>query len=302
MPKVDLANYKDREQAYVKHCLLERYIPDWAYKVGTSWDSLVYVDGFAGPWQTKHPNYADSSFGVAVTALRQCQEGLRQNRKLDLHIECVLVERDKNAFSHLEAFAVEQSDANFVVRALAGTFADQIASINEIIRKSGRNPFRFIFLDPKGWADIPMDKLKPLLRNRSCEVLINLMTSHITRFLDQPDRKESYRKLFGRPGVVEALRSTPSGFDQTESAVNEYSSSLKVLCGFKYVSAAVILAPNEESIKYFLIYGTNHPRGIEVFKAAEKSAARIQDDVRHQAQIESGSQGSILTIVHLAHP
>lgn len=290
MPKVDLANYKDREQAYVKHCLLERYIPDWAYKVGTTWDSLVYVDGFAGPWQTKHPNYADSSFGVAVTALHQCQKGLREHRKLDLHMECILVERDKNAFTHLERFAVNQSHQDFVVRALPGNFAEQIPAINEIIRKSGTNPFRFIFLDPTGWADIPMDKLKPLLRDRSCEVLINLMTSHITRFLDQPDRQESYQKLFGRPGVVEALRNTPSGFDQIEGAVNEYSSSLKLLCGFKYVSSAVILTPNEESIKYFLIYATNHPRGVEVFKAAERTAARIQDDVRHQALLEKTRQ------------
>lgn len=205
-------------------------------------------------------------------------------------MECILVERDKNAFEHLETFAVNQSQRNFIVRALPGNFPDQIPAINELIRRSGANPFRFIFLDPTGWADIPMDKLKPLLRNRSCEVLINLMTSHITRFLDQPDREESYRKLFGRPGVVEELRKTPSGFPQIEAAVNEYSSSLQLLCGFKYVSSAVILAPNEESIKYFLIYGTNHPRGVEVFKAAEKTAARIQDDVRHQAFIEKTRQ------------
>src|SRR3989442_13950222 len=35
MPKVDLSLYKQREQAYVKHCLLEEYLPEWAYKVGS---------------------------------------------------------------------------------------------------------------------------------------------------------------------------------------------------------------------------------------------------------------------------
>lgn len=77
MPEVDLANYLGREQAYVKHCLLEDYLPDWAYKVGSAWDSLVYVDGFAGPWQTTHADYADSSFGVAIKALHQCQADCR---------------------------------------------------------------------------------------------------------------------------------------------------------------------------------------------------------------------------------
>lgn len=288
MPKVDLSNYKDREQAYVKHCLLEGYLPEWAYKVGSTWDSLVYVDAFAGPWQTKHPNYADSSFGIAVDALRRCQTGLHDSRGRDLNIECILVEQDNDAFAHLKEFAVSQSRTGFIVRALPGKFAKQVPAINELITASGRNPFRFVFLDPKGWADIPMDKLQPLLRNRSCEVLINLMTRHIIRFLDQLDREDSYYKLFGRAGVIEVLRNMPPE-ERVERAVQEYSLSLKLLCGFKYVSSAVILSPNEDSIRYFLIYATNHPRGVEVFKAAEIKAARIQDDVRYEAYVSKKS-------------
>ena len=78
MPKVDLSNYEGTRASICEACLLEEYLPDWAYKVGTKWDSLAYIDAFAGPWQTKHPNYADSSFGIAVDALRRCQTGLRQ--------------------------------------------------------------------------------------------------------------------------------------------------------------------------------------------------------------------------------
>ena len=48
MAKADISHYQGREQAYVKHYLLEKYLPDWAYKVGTKWNALVYVDGFAG--------------------------------------------------------------------------------------------------------------------------------------------------------------------------------------------------------------------------------------------------------------
>jgi three-Cys-motif partner protein len=285
MPRVDLSNYEGREQAYVKHCLLEGYLPEWAYKVGSRWDSLVYVDPFAGPWQTKHPDYADSSFGIAVDALRRCQAGLRESRNRDLHVECILGEQDEDAFAHLERFAKAESRPNFVVHALPGKFANQTSKIDQLIKDSGRNPFRFVFLDPKGWADIPMDKLQPLLGNRSCEVLINLMTRHINRFLDQPDRENSYRKLFGRPGVVEVLRNTPPD-ERVERAVQEYSLSLKLLCNFKYVSSAVILEPNEEAVRYYLVYATNHPRGVEVFKAAENKAARIQDNVRQQSRVK----------------
>jgi hypothetical protein len=53
MPKVELADYSGREQAYVKHRLLEEYLAPLAYKVGSAWESIVYVDAFSGPWETK---------------------------------------------------------------------------------------------------------------------------------------------------------------------------------------------------------------------------------------------------------
>ena len=296
MPRIDLAHYKGRELAYVKHYLLEEYLPEWAYKVGAAWDSLVYVDGFAGPWQTTHPNYADSSFGVAVEVLRKCQSGLHQ-RGRDLQIECILVDQDKRAFNHLQQFATTNTAPGFGIHALGGQFVEQIPAIEDIIKERTRNPFRFIFLDPKGWADIPMHALKPILRKRSCEVLITLMTRHIIRFLDEPDREESYANLFGRSEVLSELRResfrTAPPHERAERAVREYGRSLRLLCGFTYVASAVILEPNEESIRYFLVYGTNHPRGIEVFKDAETKAANIQEVLRYETRIQRTHQPTL---------
>src|SRR6266498_3674689 len=119
------------------------------------------------------------------------------------------------------------------------------------------------------------------------------MVGDINRFLGQEDRAESYRRLFGRPGVLEKLRNTASE-ERAEQAVLEYSQSLKELCRFKYVSAAVILEPNKEKIRYFLVYATKHYRGIEVFKAAEMKAARIQDDLRHEAHIQKTGQPALI--------
>lgn len=297
MPKVDLANYINREQAYIKHCLLEEYLPEWAYKVGSTWNELVYVDGFAGPWQTMDAEYADTSFGIAIQALRQCQTGLRA-RGRDLHMESILVDQDKQAFHELQKFAEAQSKPGFAVHALNGQFVQMIGAIESIIKSNTRNPFRFIFLDPKGWADIPMKRLQSFLRSRSCEVLINLMTRHIIRFLDEPDRAQSYINLFGRQGVLENLRSSSMKNEpshaRVERAVREYGLSLRLLCGFKYVSSAVILEPEEESIRYFLVYATNHPKGVEVFKSAETKAAKIQDAVRYDTQLRKTRQPGLV--------
>ena len=299
MPKVDFSYYQGgREQAYIKHCLLEEYLPQLTYKVGTAWDALAYVDGFAGPWQTTDPNHADTSFSIAVQALRRCQTGLRESRGRDIRIECILIDDDKDAYAQLKRFAQHQSSPNFSVHARCGEFIEKIPEIESIIRTNTKNAFRFIFLDPKGWADIPMRTLQPFLRGRSCEVLINLMTRHIIRFFDEPDRAASYHNLFGRKEVLPILQAmkarNAAPHERAEQAVREYGRSLKLLCGFRYVSSAVILEPDKESIRYFLVYGTNHPRGVEVFKSAETKAASIQDEVRHDTHVRKTHQPSLM--------
>jgi three-Cys-motif partner protein len=293
MPKVDLTHYLDREQAYVKHCLLEQYLPELAYRVGRNWDAIAYVDGFAGPWQTQAPDYTDSSFGVAINSLRACQTGLQETYGRHIHLQSILVEQEKKPYAELKKFAERESTANFEVHALRGDFIQNIPAIENLIRSSAHNPFQFVFLDPKGWAQIPMRHLKRFLNNRSCEVLINLMTGHIVRFLNESNRAESYNDLFGRGEVLEILKQAPQE-QRTELAVEEYCRSLSLLCNFRYASAAVIFKPAEERISYYLVYGTNHPRGVEVFKTAELKAAQIQDAVRHETQIRKTGQPQLV--------
>ena len=295
MSKIDLSSYAGREQAYVKHCLLEKYLAPLVYKVGNAWDSIVYVDGFSGPWQVTDPELTDSSFGVAVETLRRAHVGLHDTKGRNVPIDAILVEANKDAFAKLQAFAAKKTLPNFRVHALCGEFVSRISTINRLVNRHCRNPFRFVFLDPKGWADIPMQELQPFLTDRSCEVLVNLMTRHITRFLDEDDRADSYKKLFGRPEVLEKLRKTPKeDNEQAEQAVREYCRSLRQLCNFKYVSSAVILEPNEESIRYFLVYATNAVHGIDVFKQAEVAAAQTQDYIRHETRITKARQPELM--------
>jgi len=291
MPKVDLLAYTGREQAYVKHCLLEEYLPEWGYKIGSQWDTLVYVDGFAGPWEVTSEDYSDSSFAVAVDALQHSYLGHRDKWGRNINFRCILVDEDKKAHGHLERYAKRKRIPGFEIYPLCGKFTERIPAINKLVEKNAANYFKFVFLDPKGWSDIPMQEISPFLKDRSCEVLINLMTKHINRFSDEGDRADSYHRLFGRDDVLEELRDVPRENDErVEQAVKEYCRSLKQLCRFQYVSSAVILEPEEESVRYFLVFATNHPRGVEVFKGAEMKAARVQDAVRHETRVRRTKQ------------
>src|SRR3954462_5749499 len=70
---VAIQDYQGREQAYVKHVFLERYLERLVHKTASSYDHIVYVDGFAGPWQSASEQFQDTSFGIALHALRQAK-------------------------------------------------------------------------------------------------------------------------------------------------------------------------------------------------------------------------------------
>ena len=288
MAKLDRTNYEGgREQAYVKHYLLEKYLSSWGYIIGGSaWDSLVFIDGFAGPWGAKHEAFADASFGIAVRTLNEAIDGLFKTRQISVRGLCVFVETKPKPFARLDKFAKEHSTDDVRAIALRGRFIENIKAIDEQVAAVGASPFKFVFLDQKGWAATPMEKLRPFLQGRSCEVLFNLMTSFLTRFVGAKSRESSYHALFGRSGVLEKIRALPKGTGQREeTAVQEYCQSLRDICGFRYVSQAVILDPTKEKVLYHLLFATKNPRGIEVFKKAELEAAKIQDEVRYETHV-----------------
>ena len=68
-----IQDYQGREQSYVKHVFLERYLERLVHKTASSYDHIVYVDGFAGPWQSASEQFQDTSFGIALNALRQAK-------------------------------------------------------------------------------------------------------------------------------------------------------------------------------------------------------------------------------------
>lgn len=285
---MDLTNYEGgREQAFVKHYLLKKYLSRWGFIIGSKWDTLVFVDGFAGPWGTKDAEFADASFGIALRALKDAVSGLLKTRNITVQGACIFVEKDKKAFTKLDAFAKQHSTNSVRAVALEGLFSENIRAIDDYVAKLGANPFKFVFLDQKGWAATPMRQLKPFVQVRPCELLFTLMTSHLTRFVDLKELAPAYDALYGRAGVIDRIRSLPKGSGQREeAAVHEYCRSLKELCKFRFVSRAVIMDPEKERIRYYLVFATNSLVGIEVFKDAESAASNIQDDIRFETHLK----------------
>src|SRR4051794_36562537 len=92
--------YDDREQSASKHQILERYLKAFAPIVGTWVEEIVYVDCFAGPWNSKSPDLSDTSFGRALTVLRSVKAIGRCKR-----VRCLLIDNNPARFDQLKAYA-----------------------------------------------------------------------------------------------------------------------------------------------------------------------------------------------------
>jgi len=289
MRELDIDDYDGRLQAFIKHKLLATYLPELIYRVGRKWEGISYVDGFAGPWGSNDPDHRDTSFGLAVDLLAEHRRGLQEEHGDDFLPRALLIERDPRAFAKLEEFAERRNRPDFPVTAAKGELEDNLQLIQKFLAEGGEKSFRFILLDPKGWNGLGLNKIAPILRDRSCEVLVNVMSRHIVRFIEQGDRADSYEKFFGSRESLDLIKGTPPKL-RRDAAVHEYCKSLKRLGGFRYVAQCVVLRPETDEVLYHLVFGTNHPRGVEVFKQAELAAMKLQEDVRRQHKRETREQ------------
>jgi hypothetical protein len=155
----------------------------------------------------------------------------------------------------------------------------------DFVRRGGRQTFPFTFIDPTGWTGFAMSTIAPLLRMEPGEVLINLMTKDVRRFIESPEQETqaSFDKLFGRSGVKTRVAGL-QGSERDDAVVEEYGASVRAFAVFKYMCSAIVLHPERDRTHFHLVYGTRHRKGVEVFKDAEKKAMGTQETARAAAQ------------------
>ena len=284
--------YVGREQTLVKHLILQKYLERFAVIIGFRWSTLTYVDCFSGPWNVRSGELKDSSFAIALNELRKARDTHAANNK-SLSLRCLFLEKDLEAFTRLKAFADGVTDAE--VLPLNLELEEAVEEIAKFMRAGGSNSFPFIFIDPTGWTGFAMDVIEPLLRFNPGEVLINFMTGDIRRFATSPQQQteQSFLRLFGTKefkAEVEGL----SGIDREDALVGEYRAIVASRGNFKFTCSAIVLHPEFDRTRFHLIYATRHPKGVAVFKEAEKFAmqhmAHLRDSVRERKHEDDAQQ------------
>lgn len=276
-------NYLGREQSYVKHIFLEKYIERVAYNILSFSPDFVFVDGFSGPWKSNDESLADTSFGRATTKLRNIRLSYLKREQFK-KVRCLFIEAKKSSFTSLVKAVNDVKDVE--AEALRGEFENKVKDIVDYVGKS----FSLTFIDPTGWTGFGLNNIKPILELKG-EVIINFMFEYITRFMEdpRPETAQTFDPLFGdNTWYTEFTTYQDVGLSREEAVLQVYLRRLKEAGNFPYVTSTRIKHPTKDRTYFYLVYATRHPKGIFEFRSVEKKAADIQEQVRDAAKQAKG--------------
>ena len=275
--------YDGREQALVKHTLLESYLQKLFMIVGMATGKgkradLCYIDCFAGPWGDDSEAMESTSIAVSLRVLDACRQAL-ESRGVDVNIRALYVEEDAHAYGRLSNYLNSNAPSGIQTRAVHGDF---VAHRDEILAWTGTEAFAFFFIDPKGWKDVRIEVLRKLLKRPRSEFLINFMYDFINRTMSMNDWQPDMKELLGRS--IDLVGLVPE--ERERKILRTYRQSLKECvpsssAQYPARSAYVrVMDPKRERPKYHLVYLTSHPRGITEFMKISEQVDLVQKQVR----------------------
>jgi len=305
---ISLQDYTGREQTYVKHVFLSLYFERLVHITASRFDHIAYVDGFAGPWQSANERYEDTSFGIALTALRRAKASWRALGR-GVSMSAHLVERDETAYARLEEIKSRFPDITIY------TYPEDFVTVaSEIVNAIRHDAFAFVFIDPKGWR-IDVKAISAMLRRPKSEVVFNFMFDFInwaasmrdpaiTRGLDELIPYGDWRAELERVQRVSGRQPTPeqrksilvSGFTETLSKIGDYP----------FVAETTVFRPFVDRPLYCLFYATRHSKGVEVFRDCQIKTLNEQSStraaIRLQRNPDGGGQGELFESLHEMGP
>lgn len=296
---LDFKNYSGREQAYPKHFLLHRYLRELIHKTASTWNHIVYVDGFSGPWQSQAENYKDTSFGIALHLLTEAKATWAHR---NVAMTALLVEKDRKAYARLATIGTHFPEVN--VKTYRGDFIEQIPAIMDDIPA---NAFTFFLIDPKGWK-VPIIKLKPLLNRQNSEVLFNFMFEFINRFAEHADPQTagSLDELMPAGDWRTSLQKAKQPAERNQILVDAFAENLKAIGNYQYLCETPIRRPDSDRTIYNLIYGTKHETGLSVFRDCQvkmlHEQAKARDENKLAKTAKTTGQGELFGAAHEMAP
>jgi three-Cys-motif partner protein len=283
-PKIEL--YNDREQSYIKHLFLVKYLESASYKLFQSRSPVFnFVDAFSGPWKnTDNESLSDTSFSLAISTLENVRRILGSLGRQGLKVRFRFCERNRESVAKLQAYVAGKPD--FDIRIFPGDFEDNLTAIRAACHDIP-DSFTFTFIDPTGW-DVDSGPIFEFLRELRGEVLFNFMSEHVNRHAGWEGVAASVGRFVANPDWRPAFESLPSGSNE-EKILRLLKAKMKEAGAATYLPDIAIRKPREDRIKMRLILGTHNRQGVEVFRKVQEDVEK--DAVRMRQAIKTAESG-----------
>lgn len=253
-----------------KHAILRRYLQAWLPIMSRYNGRIVFIDGFAGPGQ--YSGGEDGSPLIALRTLLEHPHFRRESRGVE--VVFLFIESDsaraaalREALANLGAASPLPTWISYEV--IEGEFAPSVSHmLNGVEATQASVAPIFAFIDPFGFAGVPMGVIARLLRNPRCECLINFSFESINRFVEHPDPKirKHADELFGT-SEWRGLVTLGDSQARRDEIVDLYRKQLIEEAGIAYVRTFEMLNEGNRT-EYVLFYGTKSPEGLSKMKQA----------------------------------
>ena len=252
-----------------KHRLWKRYLDAWwpimlqpAPHDGRLRPRVTYLDAFAGPGR-----YEGGEEGSPVFALRRLLDHDAADR---MHlskerVRLLFTEKDHKRHQFLQAELNRKFGPLEELPVQAQPFqAEAGRDAETLLEKSDAwgHPILAVF-DSWGNVNVPFRLIARLATNRSTEVIVTLAPNWFNRRENlEPDRLDM---VFGGRQHWEAAKQEQRKDERWRKWLATYRDALR-RAGFQYQLHFQVVP--KTGLPLHLVYGTNHPRGVEVMKDA----------------------------------
>jgi three-Cys-motif partner protein len=291
-------HYKGREHSFIKHELLKGYLEVLLNIVALSGvKEFVYVDCFAGPWSDESESISGTSIAISLTILKNVKESLASQFGVNgIKIKAIYIEENNKRYKRLDNYLKGSCPEVIECRSLHGDFYKHQ---NEILELCGEKAFAFFFVDPLGWLDVGVPRLKKLLERPRSEFLITFMYDFLNRAIGMGDFKNQVEQMIGKLTDKDAIElNNLSSKNRADWVVRRYRERLKEEMGSSdgYIPRAFhaeVLNTKKERVHYHLVYLTRHFKGIIKFAEASEKVSIIQKIVRFQTRLNNDPNMSL---------
>lgn len=242
-----------------KHFILRRYVNAWL-PIMTRFNSrVVLVDAFAGPGR-----YVGGELGSPLILL-DCYLSHTYQPHMTSEIVYLFIEERPDRVGHLRTeIAKIQFPANVSVHVMEGRYEDIFRAELDELRATGKSLApTFVFVDPFGYAAVPMDLTGKFMQFERCEVLIYMPLPFVVRFVGRSGQDRAMSSLFGTDTWREAV--DLEGDSRRQFLHDLFRDQLRVN-GSEFVRSFEI--ETQQGNGYHLFFGTSHPLGLRKMKEA----------------------------------